>query len=99
MAVKKITWTKSAILQLNKSIEFIREESPQNAEKVKGTILEKITSLQSSLIHHRIDKYKRNNDGNFLYFEVLKHRVSFYAAKDEIIIVRIRHTKMNPKSY
>ena len=54
MAVKKITWTKSAILQLNKSIEFIREESPQNAEKVKGTILENyITSIFINSPPHR----------------------------------------------
>lgn len=40
--VKKITWTKQAILQFKKSIEYIREDSPQNAEKVKHTILQKL---------------------------------------------------------
>lgn len=97
--VKKITWTKQAILQFKKSIEYIREDSPQNAEKVKHTILQKIKTLQSSIVRHPVDKYKRNNDDNFLYFEVLKHRVSFYVSEDEIIIIRIRHTKMNPKKY
>lgn len=96
---KKITWAKSAIQHFRKSIEYIREDSPKNAEKVKNAILQKVEALQFNTIRYRIDKYKLNNDGNFLYFELLSHRISFYVASDEIIIVRVRHTKMNPKKY
>ena len=96
---KKITWTRSALLQLRKSIEYIRLDSPQNAEKVKQTILQKIKELSITLIRHRVDKYKKDNDGSFLYFEILKHRISFYVTEEEIIIVRIRHTRMSPKQY
>jgi len=99
MPARKITWTKSAILQLRKSIEYIRLDSPQNAEKVKQTILQKTKDLSTTIIRHRLDKYKKNNDGHFLYFEILRHRVSFYVAENEIVIVRIRHTKMSPRRY
>jgi plasmid stabilization system protein ParE len=99
MAAKKITWTKSAILQLSKSIEYIRLDSPQSAEKVKAAILDKVRELSTTIIRHRADKYKTNNEGNFLCFEILKHRVSFYVTESEIVIVRVRHTKMNPRLY
>ncbi len=32
----------------------------------------------------------------FSIFEILKHRISFYVMDDEIVIMRIRHIKMNP---
>jgi plasmid stabilization system protein ParE len=99
MPLRKITWAKSAIFQFRKSIDYIRLDSPQNAEKVKNSILQKIAAHQSTIIRHRVDKYRRNKDGNFLYFEILKHRISFYSKEDEVIIVRVRHTKMNPKYY
>lgn len=99
MAKRKITWTKSAIIQLNHSVKYIRKESPQNAEKVKYAILEKIGELESTMIVHRVDPLKKKNDGHFLYFEILKHRISFHFSPKEVIIVRVRHTRMNPKKY
>lgn len=99
MAKRKVTWTKQATLQFNKCIEYIRQESDQNADKVKEKILDKISELSNDRLVHRKDPYKKNNDGHYLYFEILKYRIVYYAEPKEVFIIRIRHTSMEPKQY
>lgn len=96
---RKITWTKRATRQFNESIDYIRHESEQNADKVRKKILDKINDLSDDRIIHRKDPYRKNNDGNYLYFEILKYRIVYYATKREVLIIRIRHTRMEPKQY
>jgi len=45
MANRKITWSKSALKQFEAAINYIAEDSIQNAEKVRKEILEKIERL------------------------------------------------------
>ena len=99
MSKRKITWTKRATRQLNAAIEYIRQDSDQNADKVKAGILDKVSQLADDKKVHRKDPYKNNNDGNYLYFEILKYRVVYYAEPKEVFIIRIRHTSMEPKKY
>lgn len=40
-----------------------------------------------------------NNDGSFRAFEIYHHRISYRLLKNEVRIIRIRHTKMNPKNF
>jgi plasmid stabilization system protein ParE len=99
MARRKITWTKRATRQLNAAIEYIRQDSPQNADTVKEKILDKVNRLAGGKAVHRKDPYKKNNDGNYLYFEILKYRIVYYAQPEEVFIIRVRHTGMEPKKY
>ena len=99
MKKRRVTWTKHAFRQFNAAIKFIRKDSEQNADKVKEILLDKINGLSDGRIVHRQDPYKKNNDGNFLYFESLHYRIVYYRAAHEIFIVRIRHTSMEPKKY
>ena len=55
--------------------------------------------LSDDTIVHRKDPYKKNNDGNYLYFEILKYRIVYYTTPKEVFIIRIRHTRMEPKQY
>jgi len=96
---RKITWTKQATKQLSEAIKFIRKDSDQNAEKVKTAILGKVVELEDDRLVHRQDPYKKNNDGNFRYFEVLRYRIVYYSKPSEVFIIRIRHTSMEPKRY
>lgn len=99
MSKRKVTWTKKAIVQFNAAIEYIRKDSEQNADKVKEKILSKIGQLSDDRITHRKDSYKKNNDGNHFYFEILKYRIVYYAQHREVTITRISHTSMEPKKY
>jgi plasmid stabilization system protein ParE len=78
---------------------YIRVDSYQNADTVKQRLLNKINELAKYKTVHRKDSYKKNNDGNFLYFEILKYRVVYYAQPNEVFIIRVRHTSMEPKKY
>ena len=85
--------------QFNNSIDFIRKDSEQNAEAVKKKVLEKIATLSDDFMVHRLDPLKKNNDGHFHYFEIMRHRISYYAMGNKVIIVRVRHTSQNPRKY
>ena len=94
-----IKWNRHAINQLIKAIEYIEEDSLQNAEKVKNEILAAITSLANHPEKFPADKYKLNNDKSFRAFELHRYRISYRLWRNEIRIIRIRHTKRTPKSY
>ena len=99
MGKRKVTWGKRAAREFNAAIKYIRKDSEQNADNVKEIMLNKINGLADNKVVHRRDPYKKNNDGKFLYFEILRYRIVYYAAPDEVIIIRIRHTKREPKKY
>jgi plasmid stabilization system protein ParE len=94
-----IKWNKSAINQLIKAIEYIEDDSVANAEKVKNEILASIADLASYPEKFPPDKYKQNNDKSFKAFELYHYRISYRFWKNEIRIIRIRHTKRSPKPY
>jgi plasmid stabilization system protein ParE len=85
--------------QLWEAYKYIRKDSFQNAEKVKLRILESIKALAKNPEYHPLDKYCIENDGNFRAYEVYKYRISYYIADKKVIVLRIRHTKMNPLHY
>ena len=99
MVARKIIWTKVATKQFNKAIEYIKLDSEIQADKVRVTILNAILNLSNASIVHRINPLKKNNDGNYLYFELLYYRIVYYKSETEVFIIRIRHTKMEPKLY
>ncbi len=99
MGKRKVTWGKRAAREFNAAIKYIRKDSVQNADKVKEVILNKINGLADDRVVHRKDTYKKKNDGKFLYFEILRYRIVYYAAPDEVIIIRITHTKREPKIF
>jgi plasmid stabilization system protein ParE len=94
-----IKWNKRAISQLIKSIEYIEEDSVQNAEKVKNDLLSEISKLTAHPEKYPPDKYNINNDCSYRAFELHRYRVSYRFIKNEIRIIRIRHTKRSPKKY
>ena len=94
-----IKWNRHAIEQFDHAIAFIENDSPVNAEKFKTDILYKIDRLLKNPEKYSPDKYKVNNDGSFRAFELHRYRISYRYRKDEIRIIRIRHTKMNPMNY
>jgi len=44
MGKRKVSWSKRATLEFNAAIKYIRQDSEQNADKVKEKILDKIVS-------------------------------------------------------
>jgi len=99
MKKKKIHWDKQAINYFREAIKYIRKDSPQNAEKVKKDVLEKISELSKRPEIHAPDKYKVNNAGNYRAFELHRFRVGYLVKGNEIIIARVRNTNQEPLEY
>jgi plasmid stabilization system protein ParE len=99
MSYRQIKWDKQAVNAFHKAIEYIRKESPQNADKVKQEILTKINKISERPERHPPDKYKSANNGSYRAFELHHYRISYLIKQNEIIIARIRHTKRKPRRY
>lgn len=97
---KQIKWSKRALKQLDDLYEYIKGDSPQNAEKVKDILINKINGLSLTPEIYPPDRFKKNNDDkSYRAFTVYDFRVSYYVTPNSIIIVRIRHTGMSPLNY
>jgi plasmid stabilization system protein ParE len=94
-----IKWNKKALVQLDEAIKNIEKESVQNAEKVELDILTKIGKIPTQPERYPKDKFKVKNDGSFRAFELHHYRISYRYIKNEIRILRIRHTSRCPKLY
>lgn len=94
-----IRWHRKAVGQLTDAIKYIEEDSPVNAEKFEKEILKKTAELLLQPERYQPDKFKINNDGSFRAFEIYSYRISYRYTSDQIRIIRIRHTKMNPQNY
>ena len=99
MASRKITWSKQAVNQFNKAIDYIANDSIQNAEKVRVELLNKINALPAHPEIYSPDKFKENNDGNYRAFELHRYRIAYFVSTAEIRILRVRHTSREPKTY
>ena len=97
--IKRIVWNKLAVKQFIDALDYIKEYSPQNAEKIKVSLLQQIEKLPAQPQIFSPDKFKINNDGNYRAFEKYRLRISYYVAKDQIRILRVRHTKRKPLSF
>ena len=97
--VREIKWPLVAQNQLARLYKYILQESYQNAEKVKRDILMSTRNLINHPEMYARDKYRKNNDGSFRAYELHHYRIAYRVTENEIIIVRVRHTKMEPKEY
>lgn len=98
--MRKIVWDKNAKDSFSSIIDYIRERSEQNADKVLDVVLSLIENAADNPEHCRRDLYKKENEsGSFRAFEIYGIRVSFYYDDKALQIVRIRHTKQQPLKY
>ena len=101
--VKKVTpviaWDRAALYSLQKVFEYIQKDSPQNAVKVRDSILKIIRGIPDHPLKFPPDKFKTNNQGNYRAFEKFSYRIAYRVSDKEIKILRIRHVKQEPKGY
>lgn len=96
----EIVWDEEARVDFKKAIAYIKKDSPQNADKIRKTILASTKRLADEpLIQHRPDKDRVNNDGSYRAYEIFRFRISYFVGKGAIRIVRFRHTSQEPQKY
>ena len=96
---QRVVWSTEAKQQLKAAYHFIGKDSVQNAEKVRNDIIAITRDLEKYPGKYSPDKYKLLNDGSYRAFEKHKYRVAFRLMENEIRILRIRHTGMEPRLY
>jgi plasmid stabilization system protein ParE len=96
---RRIVIDEEAIQALRKAYEYIRTQSIQNAEIVRSGILDSIKNLTNHPEIHPPDKYRIDKDKSFRAYELYSYRISYHVSANEIRILRIRNTKMNPVNY
>ena len=95
----EIVWAKRAVNGIQKIYKHIENDSPQNAEIIIDELIEKVTAIKEQPERYKIDKYKKNNAGNYRAFEHKKIRVSYKIKSNVIEMVRVRHTKQKPTKF
>jgi plasmid stabilization system protein ParE len=92
-----VEWKKVALKQFNDNYNYIKSQSPFNAEKVKAEIVDYIEQLSLHPEIGLLDKYVENNDGTFRFF--IKHslRIHYRVTGKDISILRVWHTKRKEK--
>lgn len=96
---KRVVWDKPAYTSLEKAYNHIKQDSLTNAEKVRTGIIKITRSLSGRPEKYPPDKFKTDNRGNYRAFEKYSYRVAYKITEEEIIILRIRHVKQEPKEY
>ena len=81
-----IIWNKMATIYFKKAYERIKEDSYNNAEKVKNGIVKVIDSLIDRPEKYSPDKFKKDNPGNYRAFEKYSYRVAYKYTVKEIRI-------------
>jgi plasmid stabilization system protein ParE len=84
---------------LKKAYEYIYQDSPKNAQKVRGDIAAIANKLPDNPGFYTLDKHKLENDGSYRSFEKHRYRISYRVLDTEIRILVVRHTSMEPVSY
>ena len=96
---RKVIWNKNAVDYLSESLIYISQTSSFQAENVENGIMEKIYGLLNNPERYPIDKFKKNNPGNYRAFETHSYRVAYHYTETQIEILRIRHVRQEPKSH
>ena len=95
----KVVIDNEAKLQLHKACNYIKKESLQNAGKVKIKILASIKELIKNPEKHAPDKYRLDKDVAYRAYEIYKYRITYHISPEQIKVIGVRHTKMNPVEY
>jgi plasmid stabilization system protein ParE len=95
----KVVLDNVALSQLKQACNYIKKDSPQNSRKVKNDIFSACMALSLHPEKFPPDKYRRENDGSYRSFEKHRLRVAYFISEQEITIVSIRHTSMEPLEY
>ena len=95
----QIIWEDEALDYLKDQLDFISKKSAQAPAIIKNGILDKLKTIRTNPLICEADKFKLDNLGSYRSFVVYSYRISFKISDQELLIVRIRHTSQDPKTY
>jgi plasmid stabilization system protein ParE len=99
MAKRSISWDKKAWQDFINILEYIREDSPENAMRVGNRVSGIIDLIPEHPKMFKEDDLKTRNDGSFRVFVRDRIRITYCIKPDTICIERVRHTSQEPLEY
>ena len=99
MVKNQLVWTRRSQQHLKALYNYISETSPQNAQKVVTDIITATEKAIANPSYYNPDKFKTDNDGSYRAFEKHHYRIAYRYQKNVIRVLRVMHTKMEPKRY
>ena|SRR5579885_671521 len=99
MAKRNINWDKEAWKDFIAILQYIAEDSPENAILVSNRVWETISRLPEHPKMYKVDSLKVKNDGSFRVLVSDRIRVTYQITATLIRIVRVRHTSQEPLEY
>ncbi len=98
---KIIVWSPIALSQIKSIYEYILDES--GSVKIANKVIDKIVLSTKIILQqpkiYPADKFKYKNKGDYRAYEVYNYRIAYRILKDEIRILRVRHTSQEPLIY
>lgn len=94
-----VLWGDSAKSELKKAFDYIALDSLQNAHIFRDTLIDLTIDLAENPEKYPLDKFKKHNDGTWRAFEKHHYRISYRILKDQVRVVRMRHTSKSPIGY
>jgi plasmid stabilization system protein ParE len=79
----KVVWDDSAKKVFRAAIEYIKNDSIQNAQNVKQDILYATRDLADNPNKYPIDKYSNEKDGSNRAFELHRFRIAYHISKQK----------------
>jgi plasmid stabilization system protein ParE len=99
MVKNQLVWTRRSQQHLKALYNYISQTSPQNAQKVVTDIITATEKAIANPTYYNPDKFKTDNDGSYRAFEKHHYRIAYRYQKNIIRVLRVMHTKMEPKKY
>jgi len=96
---RQIKWHPKALYSFIDILDYIKEDSPTNAKRIKTRINNIIKTIPSNPEMFREDELKENNDGTYRVFNKDSIRVSYKIEPKEIFIARVVHSSQEPNLY
>jgi plasmid stabilization system protein ParE len=98
---KIIIWSKLALKHTEEIHKYVLENS--KSLRIADDLTDKIFTSSEVLSKqpelYALDKFKELNNGSYRAYEIFHYRISYRVLKDEIRILRVRHTSREPLNH
>ena len=99
MVKNQLLWTRRSQLDMTALYKYVCEDSMQIALKIVNDIVAATEKAISNPEFYNPDKFKIDNDGSYRAFEKHRFRIAYRYQNNIIRVLRVRHTKMEPRNY
>ena len=92
----ELIWDAAALDQLEDYLEEVSKQSKSAPKIIRDRIMNRLKGIKEAPYICSLDRFKINNDGTYRAFTVYSYRVTYSIKKNQINIIRIRHTSKEP---